>query len=280
MGFLGKIEDLINKVLLDIGGVFARLFMKLIPAPLIRLVQRIKALPKELIHSLPKIITYVKETAKSFDFKAKFKETKELALAQYAKSQENGAAKASGFKRALIMPYLFMQQWVKGLSMTQTFFLASFTVASIFASVGMVYTGNKLYSEYKAANRAPASVEVEPEVKSERPDYYKVQARTIDVGSLRLPVFFSNINALKTVDIDFSAQLSNRLAKMKLEKLEFQLRDHLILQVEPMTADFPLAEEGKDILRDKLLREINDFMVTNGIEGEVQKVKLTYILSN
>lgn len=280
MGFLEKIEDLINKVLLAISGVITRLLMQIIPAPLVRLVQRIKALPKKIIHSLPKILSYAKETAKSYDFKAKFKETKELALAQYAKSQESGAAKASGFKRALIMPYLFMQQWVKGLSMTQTFFLASFTVASLFASVGMVYTGNKLYTEYKAANRAPASVEVEPEIKSERPDYYKVQARTFDVGSLRLPVFFSNINALKSVDIDFSAQLSNRLAKMHLEKLEFQLRDHLILQVEPMTADFPLAEEGKDILRDKLLREINDFMVQNKIEGEVQKVKLTYILSN
>ena len=287
MGLLEKLEDLINKLLLHLGEILARVLMKIIPAPVMKVIHKINAgmvwlknLPMLLVKSAPKLLAYTKNLVTGFDFKAKFKETQALAIAQYAKSQENGAAKLTGLKKTLLMPFLMMEQWVKGLSMTQTFFLFSFTIASFFAAAGMVYTGNKLYVQYQAANRAPASVEVEEEIKSDRPDYYKRESRLFAVNALRLPVYFANLNQLRSIDVDFSATRSTRMARMKLEKLEFQLRDHLILQVEPMTADFPLVEEGKDILKDKILREINDFMKTNEIEGEVEEVKLTYILAN
>jgi hypothetical protein len=67
---------------------------------------------------------------------------------------------------------------------------------------------------------------------------------------------------------------------MQLEKLEFQLRDHLILNIEPMISSFPLEEEGKGILREKLIMEINDFMKAQGLEGQVKDLKITYILAN
>ena len=74
--------------------------------------------------------------------------------------------------------------------------------------------------------------------------------------------------------------MSNRLSRMKLEKLEFQLRDHLVLNIEPMIAAFPLEDEGKEIIREKLTMEIHDFMKTHNIEGEVKDLKLVYILAN
>lgn len=287
MGLIEKLENLINKILLHIGEVFARIMLKIIPAPVLSFFSKIKHavvwlknLPKLILKSIPTFLAGVKNFAKGFNFKVKLKETQALALAQYAKSQDQGSAKISGLKKAVLMPFLIMGQWLKDLSVMQTLMLVGFSVASLFAGVSVIYTGNKLLTKYQNANRAPASVEVVEEVKSDRPDYYKQETRRFDVGALRLPVFFANINQLRSVDIDFSATLSNRMAKMKLEKLEFQLRDHLILQVEPMTADFPLVEEGKDILKDKIHREINDFMKLNQIEGEVQTVKLTYILSN
>lgn len=287
MGLIEKLENLINKILLHLGEVFARLMVKIIPAPLMKIFYKISSaieglrnLPTLIMKSAPKLIASAKDFAKAYDFKSKLKETQALAIAQYTKSQESGSAKLTGLKKTLLMPFLMIEQWVKGLSLTQSFFLFSFTVASFFALAGMVYTGNRLYSQYQMANRAPASVAVVEEIKSDRPDYYKQQNRAFSVSSLRLPVFFGNLGQLRSIDVDFSATLSNRLARMKLEKFEFQLRDHLILEVEPMTADFPLAEEGKDILKDKLLREVNDFMKTNEIEGEVQEIELTYILAN
>jgi flagellar basal body-associated protein FliL len=88
------------------------------------------------------------------------------------------------------------------------------------------------------------------------------------------------LNEIRSIDIDFSATMSSRMSRMKLAKMEFELRDHLILNVEPMVASFPLEEEGKEILRKKLTLEINDFMIANKIEGEVQEIKLIYILGN
>jgi flagellar basal body-associated protein FliL len=88
------------------------------------------------------------------------------------------------------------------------------------------------------------------------------------------------LNELRSIDIDFSATMSSRMSRMKLEKKEIELRDHLILNVEPMIVSFPLEDEGKEILRKKLTLEINDFMITHQIEGEVQDIKLIYVLAN
>jgi flagellar basal body-associated protein FliL len=74
--------------------------------------------------------------------------------------------------------------------------------------------------------------------------------------------------------------MSSRMSRMKLGMKEIELRDHLILNVEPMIASFPLEDEGKEILRKKLTLEINDFMIAHQIEGEVEDIKLIYILAN
>ena len=287
MGLIEKLENLINKLLLHLGEVFTRLFLKIVPAPVLAffgklqlIVVWLKNLPALLIKSVPTLLSSAKSFAKGFDFKAKLKETHKLAMASYAKGQDQGSAKLTGLKSAVLTPFLMLNEWIKGLSMGQAFVLLAFTAASILSGVGIVFTGNKLVDQYVKANRAPASVEVVEEIKSARPDYHKQQNRRFDMVGIRLPVFFSSLNQLRSIDVDFSADLSNRLARMKLEKLEFQLRDHLILEVEPMVAAFPLEEEGKDILKDKLRREIKDFMVKNEIEGEVREVKLTYILAN
>lgn len=287
MGLIQKLEDLINKLLFLIGNLIVRACVKVLPAKVISLFSKVfsgigfaivwmKNLPKLIITSLPTLLSKTKSLILGFDFKAKLKETKALALAQYAKNQEGH--KVSDFKKAMLLPFLMMGQWIKDLSFGQTFLLLSFTGASIFAGIGIGISGNKLLEVHQNANRAPASAE--EVVEYERPDYYKKQIRHLEITSIRLPVFFSNLNELRSIDVDFSATISNRMGRMKLEKLEFQLRDHLVLHVEPMAAGFPLDEEGKSILREKLLREINDFMKLHQIEGEVKDIKLIYILAN
>jgi hypothetical protein len=70
------------------------------------------------------------------------------------------------------------------------------------------------------------------------------------------------------------------MSRMQVDKLELQFRDHLVLNLEPMVAAFPLEEEGKEILRQKLLSEMNEFMVSRDIEGQVLDVKIVYVLAN
>ncbi|MBA2406138.1 MAG: hypothetical protein H0V66_15290 [Bdellovibrionales bacterium] len=228
------------------------------------------------IKNSPLLLKKIKAELFTYHYKEKLQETYKAALAQYAKSQPK--SQASEFKTFLLTPFLMMGQWVKGLSVGQTMLLLSFTAASVLAGINMVFTGNRLYNDHMTALRAPASVE--DEVTYDRPDYYKKQSRHLEISSLRLPVYIADVNELRTIDVDFSATMSNRFSRMKLEKMEFQLRDHLILNVEPMVAAFPLEEEGKEILREKLTMEIHDFMFENKIEGEVKDLKLIYILAN
>lgn len=287
MGLLEKLETLINKLLFHLGDLFFRLVKKIIPKKIQNAYARVclayasfiiwlKALPRLILKRLPGLLQKVKATLKEFDFKSKLQETKKLALDQYAQGQKG--TRVSDAKKAFLVPFLIFGQWLKGLSIAQTLVLMSFTAASILASISIIFSGNRMVAQHTNESRAPASVEAE--VSYDRPNYYKKQIRHLEITNLRLPVYFSNVNELRTIDVDFSATLSNRLARMKLEKLEFQLRDHLILNVEPMVASFPLVEEGKDILKDKLRQEINLFMIDQEIEGEVKDVELIYILAN
>ncbi len=286
MGLIEKLETFINKLLGQLGQLMTRLILKIIPPKLLAFFLRIQAmiafaitwvknLPKLMIRSFPGLLAKIKVLITGFDIKSKLKETHKLAMAQYT---SQSSAKASQLKTLILTPFLMMGQWLKGLSTAQTLVLLSFSAASVLSGISMVFSGNRILAQHKQDGRTPASIE--EEVGYERPAYYKKQARHFDITNLRLPVYFSNVGELRSIDVDFSTTVSNRLARMKLEKLEFQLRDHLILNVEPMVADFPLEEEGKEILRKKMIMEISDFMINNKIEGEVLDMKLTYILAN
>ena len=286
MGFLQKIETLINNLLILIGDLFVRALLRILSPKVRLLISRItdwfifafawiKNFPALVIKSGPGLVTKIKSSLMTFNFKEKFTETYTAAIDQYKRSQPG--AKFSGFKTVLLTPFLIMGQWLKGLTSAQAILLLGFTSASVLAGINMIFSGNRLMDQMKDG-RVPASVE--DEAIYERPDYYKIESRHLSITNLRLPVFFANVNELKSIDIDISATLSNRLSRLKLEKLEFELRDHLVLNIEPMLASFPLEDEGKDIIREKLLMEIQEFMTAQKIEGEVKDLKLIYILAN
>jgi flagellar basal body-associated protein FliL len=231
--------------------------------------------PKTIKAALPGLMRRIKASLMAYDYKGKLIETYKAGMAQYAKSQPE--AKLSSFKKAMLGPFVVFSQWLSGLTIPQTLVLMGFTAASFLSAISMFSSGQRLMNQ-SDQSRNPASVE--EEITYDRPDYYKKQTRHLDMANIRLPIYFANFNEIKSVDVDFTATLSNRLSRMQLEKLEFQLRDHLILNIEPMISSFPLEEEGKGILREKLIMEINDFMKAQGLEGQVKDLKITYILAN
>ena len=287
MGLLEKLETLINNLLIHLGNLFMRQLLKIISPKVqqfvIKLIQRCsmfllwcKNLPSLIIKRGPSLLVKAKSFLLSFNYKEKLIGTYKAALAQYVKSQPG--AKVSKLKTTLLAPFLILGQWLNGLSSAQALLLLGFTSASGLAGINMIFSAQRLMNQNSAESRAPASVEVE--VSYDRPVYYKKQSRHLGITSLKLPVYLPKINELRSIDIDFSATMSSRMSRMKLGMKEIELRDHLILNVEPMIASFPLEEEGKEILRKKLTLEINDFMIAHQIEGKVEEIKLIYILAN
>lgn len=286
MGLIEKLENFVNKILILIGDLISRFVAKATPTKIKIVLSKIaewkskaitfaKTSPKLLIQAAPVLVTKV--TGVIATVKTKLTETYKAAMAQHADT--TGGSKFSGLKKTALTPFLMVGQWVKGLSAAQTVMLLGFTAASVLSAINIGFSGNRIHKQLTEEDgRTPASVE--EEISYDRPGYYKKQTRHLDMTSIRLPVYFANVNELRSIDIDFTATMSNRLARMKLERMEFQLRDHLILHIEPMVASFPLEDEGKEIMREKLIMELNDFMVNHQIEGEVKELKITYVLAN
>ncbi len=281
MNLLEKFETAINFLLLRLG----ELIVKSIPVPVKSFYRKIEGWLRWLaanFKQLPAItkkilISFIGDTKKSaigFNYKVALQETYKKAMNQ-AKETSPGLGQLSTL---LLTPFLMLGQWMKGLSAAQALLLMSFSMGSVLAVIGIGFSGHKLANNHLDTYRSPASVE--EAVKYERPEYYKKQTRHFEVSNLRLPVYVAKVNEIRSVDIDFTATMTNRNARVFLEKHEFHLRDHLILQMEPSIASFPLEEEGKEIIRRKLLTEINDFLKQSEVEGEVLELKITYVLAN
>lgn len=282
MGLIEKIENLINLLLIKLG----ELLYKLVPSPVkklhlkfqllcARFSEQLKRLPYLAKTFILFLLNKSKSTFASIDFKAIFSDSYKKAMEQYKERSKSSSGKLKTF---FLAPFLVVGQWLQGLSTSQSLLLLVFSAASLLAVIGIGFSGNRLVDHHIDAQRAPASIE--EDVPYERPQYYKKQTRHFEITSLRLPVYIAQVNEIRSVDIDFTATLSNRNSRMFLEKKEFQLRDHLILQIEPSVASFPLEEEGKEIIRRKLLIEINDFLKLHEVEGEVTELKITYVLAN
>ena len=287
MNLLSKIENALNALLMLIGGLIATAFEKIIPAPIKKkltwiylkfqaFIAFIKAIPQKTLPWIKTQATKVKAKAQTFPLKSKIQTFYKASQEKY-KGSKNSSAWAK-YRTVLMTPIFLIGEWLNGLSATQSLLLLTFSAASVLSGVGMIFSGKRLVDHHSTGWREPASVEAEAEF--ERPAYYKKQTRHMDLTNLRLPVYIPEINEQKSVDVDFTATTSNRMAKKFLEKHEFQLRDHFILNIEPVKASFPIKEEGREIIRHKLLIEINQFLKDNGIDGYVTELKITYVLAN
>ncbi len=286
MDFLTKIENLINHLIIKLQELTVSFIKKRTPAKVKVILMKLqnawlfcvinfKRLPQITKTWLIAFIAKTKANLLSYNYKAKLKETYDAAMAQYKLRQPKNAGK---FKAILYAPFMMMAQWLKGLSTAQSVLLLGFTAASFLAVCNIVFSGNRLLNQHLNEGRAPASIE--DEIAYPRPVYYKKPTKHLEITSIRLPVYIPEVNELRSIDIDFVATLSNRSTRKWLEKKEFQLRDYLILHVEPLSASFPLEEEGKEIIRKKLLAEIDDFLILHQQDGHVTELKLTYILAN
>lgn len=278
MNMLNKIEDLINAFLTKLidlvkGGIrgatpfFIRVFVAKLRVRRAAFVKLLKNSPWIIKEKVLHLVHSMKHQWQEIDVKG----TYQRALEKYkgAEGQE------SKFKLLVMTPFLMFGVWLRGLSFWQRSLLVSCTIASIVSMAAVVQSIQSLRS-HGVVVRKPASVEVA----YERPNYYKKETRFFVMTNLTLPVYVPGLNQIRTVDLDFTATMSNREVKMKLEERIIQLRDHLTLNVEPLSANFPLEDEGKEIIRQKLILELDEYIKEVGLEGYVEEINITYFIDN
>lgn len=278
MDFLFKLENFLNSLILKLGSkllslvpVKIRVFFETFSGRWNRYVTFVKNFPAFIKEKLPGM----KSSALNFDYKAKVLGPVKDGMAKYNAGRKE---KAGQLKVILLAPFLLLGQWVQGLSAAQSLLLLFLTGASALSGISIISSGSRLI-QGSDVTRAPVSTE-EEEVSYDRPEYYKKDLKHLTITNLRLPVYVPAVNELRSVDIDFTAVMTTRESRLYLEKMEFQLRDHLILEIEPSVATFPLTEEGKEIIRQKLKSEIDLFLKERKVNGYVEDMKVVYMLAN
>lgn len=282
MKFLFKIEDALNSAILWIGSYLNKGWVKVRPAWFMRFVAW-WTVQKSKLQSIPALcrdfVAKNKEAPKNIlkvDYKGIFSQAIEAGKKAYSQNKKDSPIKA--VLSALAIPFNFIFKWAKSLSPGQFLLLFSSTLASIMAILGITINSYRLVEKSSQMSRSPASIEVENLY--DRPGYYKKETREVSFTNVKLPVFVMGITELQSLMIDFSVNTSNRATRQWLEKHEFQVRDHLVLTVEPLLPAYPMTDEGRVVLTEKLKHEINTFLKTREVEGEVKEVRIIYILAN
>jgi flagellar basal body-associated protein FliL len=275
MDFLYKLENFLNALILKLGSkllsfvpVKIRVFFETFSVRWGLFINFLKKLPALIKDKLPGLKSW------ALNYKLTVVEPLKEALTKYNSGRKE---KAGQLKVVFLAPFLIIGQWLKGLSPLQSLVLLCLTGASILSTISIISSSSRLIHGHESG-RSPASAE--EEAIYERPAYYKKDTKHLTITNLRLPVYISQVNELRSVDIDFTATMTTRESKQFLEKKEFQLRDHLILEIEPSVASFPLTEEGKEIIKHKIRTELDQFLKDHKIPGYCEDMKVVYILAN
>lgn len=113
-----------------------------------------------------------------------------------------------------------------------------------------------------------------------RPDYYRQEERMWSVEDFSVQLFFDEVKGNKQLNFDFTVVTTNRTAVMYLKENTFKVRDQLNMSMEPLPLRFPIEEEGKQIIKNKIKDEVNRVLKENNIDGAVQDVFLDHIISS
>lgn len=153
------------------------------------------------------------------------------------------------------------------------------TIISLFILISgstlIYFGGSKIY--YGEFNmRSPAS----DQIYDYRPNYHLYEPKTLEIINIKIPIWTENVTQIDSITIDFAIKTSTRFARHYLLEYEYKLRDHFFTNVEPFISNFPLEGEGQEILKEKIIYEINFFLQQNGVEGVIEDVYILYLVGS
>jgi len=291
---LKKIEQLeikLNEMILKLLALWFRLMHWIFPQKCFDFIQKIKQVIKQTKSNLKNGLIHLGITfkEKSLQLIAKLKElrarfslevftnklkirashSKEYLLKTPLKTQVQFFTKH--FEPRLIS----LSENIKKHSSTQLYIALTAMVMIMVGTYGVYHSSRDIIKK-EFPYRAPASVQEY----DERPDYKMYARKTVIFFNMKLPITVENVADIDSITIDISVRTSTRWARFYLQEYEYKLKDYFFTTVEPVVSDFPLEGEGKEILKEKIRVEINNFLREHGVEGEVEDVRLVFIVAS
>ena len=140
-----------------------------------------------------------------------------------------------------------------------------------------IYLGSTDIYQHEYPNRGIASTE---QAYDYRPEYRQYADRTLKIQNIKVPIYTERLGEIDSITVDFSLRLSTKFSKYYLEECEYKLKDYFFTTVEPILSGFLINEEGKEVLKEKIIIEIDNFLKENNVEGHVDDVNILYIVGS
>jgi hypothetical protein len=181
---------------------------------------------------------------------------------------------------AILSPLLGrLRDWYIALKPTTMLAMVSMTTVGGLSSI-VIY---KEVQKITEKSRDPAS-EIIAEVDStniKRPDYYKKQERELRVRNVSIPIYTGGRTPAsgKKVIIDFTFVSSNRYIKEFFFENSHLLKDKLNTSIEQILPDFPLEDDGKRVIKEKIKKEMQVLLDDLKIKGSIQEIYIHSIMA-
>ncbi|MBC7430334.1 MAG: hypothetical protein H7336_17100 [Bacteriovorax sp.] len=111
-----------------------------------------------------------------------------------------------------------------------------------------------------------------------RPKYFMQLEKLYSMKDLNLQLFLEDTKRNRQVYVDFTCLTSNRNIILFLTDHAVEMRDYLNMHVEPVIPQLPIEEEGRQIIKEKIKLELNQFLKENEIEGKVLDIYVDYLM--
>jgi hypothetical protein len=113
-----------------------------------------------------------------------------------------------------------------------------------------------------------------------RPKYFMQTEKLFKFENLDLQLFLEDTRRNRQIYIDFTALTSNRYVVIYLKEHIVEIRDHINLNVEPVIPRLPIEDEGRQIIKDKIKWEINEYLKKEGVEGKILEIYVEHLIAS
>ena len=289
---LAKIEDKLNKGLSQLFGRVFAFISKLVPQTLVKawvkfsiqVRQKLKLafeklklgvfLTFQIIQKVTNLFFNTVDKIQNFPIKQKIFTT--ITTTQSYLFTNSPKQHISNIKQLFIKIYqkanLKLQNLVPEIGIKTPLILGSIILLGalgIYSSLVQIYNTEQ-------PSRSIASVQEY----DYRPEYRLYPQQTLTIQNIKVPIFVESVGEIDSITIDFSVRTSTRFARYYLLEYDYKLKDYFFTTVEPVISNFPIETEGKEVLKEKIRIEINNFLHENYVEGEVEEVNILYIVGS
>lgn len=113
-----------------------------------------------------------------------------------------------------------------------------------------------------------------------RPKYFLQTEKLVSIKDLNLQLFLEDTRRNRQVWIDFTALADNRNVILFLKDHDVEVRDYLNMHVEPVIPQLPIEEEGRQIIKEKVRFELNNFLKESQIEGKILEIYVDHLIAS